>query len=118
MALIHTLCPIDDIPEGGSRGFEFARWRLFAVRKRQQVYLYLNSCPHAGIPLDWEPDSFLDNEGQFIRCANHGALFAIESGDCVQGPCSGQSLWAVEYLVTDNLLQVSEEALPGFRAPA
>ncbi|MFP6798982.1 MAG: Rieske (2Fe-2S) protein, partial [Pseudomonas sp.] len=27
-----------------------------------------------------------------IQCATHGALFLIESGECVAGPCAGQSL--------------------------
>jgi nitrite reductase/ring-hydroxylating ferredoxin subunit len=118
MSQSFALCHRDDIPERGSKGFEFSRWRLFAVKKRGDIFLYVNSCPHAGIPLDWEPDKFLDNDGAFIRCANHGALFDIPSGDCVQGPCPGQSLWAVEYQVTDGILEVSEAALPGFRGPA
>jgi nitrite reductase/ring-hydroxylating ferredoxin subunit len=30
-----------------------------------------------------------------IQCATHGALFLIESGECVAGPCAGQSLQAL-----------------------
>ncbi|MCB1849350.1 MAG: Rieske 2Fe-2S domain-containing protein, partial [Gammaproteobacteria bacterium] len=51
-----------------------------------------NRCPHTGAPLDWSPDQFLDAEGRFIICAMHGALFEIESGRCIYGPCVNQSL--------------------------
>jgi len=30
-----------------------------------------------------------------IQCATHGALFLIESGECIAGPCAGQSLTAL-----------------------
>jgi nitrite reductase/ring-hydroxylating ferredoxin subunit len=31
-----------------------------------------------------------------IQCAHHGALFLIENGECVTGPCAGQSLRKVD----------------------
>ena len=57
------------------------------VQRDAQVFAYVNSCPHTGAPLDWLPDQFLDSEGAFIQCAVHGALFEIDSGRCVHGPC-------------------------------
>lgn len=41
---------------------------------------------------EWRPDDFLDASGSMIQCAHHGALFLIENGECVTGPCAGRSL--------------------------
>lgn len=86
------LCAPDELAEGQSRGFEIAEEKLLAVRKDGQLYAYRNRCPHRGIPLEWLPDQFLDASASLIQCATHGALFLIESGECVAGPCAGQSL--------------------------
>ena len=86
------LCAPNELTEGQSRGFELAELKLLVVRREGQVYAYQNRCPHRGIPLEWQPDQFLDHSNSLIQCATHGALFLIESGECVAGPCSGQSL--------------------------
>jgi nitrite reductase/ring-hydroxylating ferredoxin subunit len=91
------LCAVDDIPDGGSRGFTLQRatgpaLRVLAVRRGEAVYAYLNRCPHRGTPLDWRPDDFLDREGRHIVCASHGALFRVEDGVCLAGPCQGDQL--------------------------
>jgi nitrite reductase/ring-hydroxylating ferredoxin subunit len=80
------------LPGSQSRGFEIAGQKLLAVRKDGQCHVYRNSCPHRGIPLEWLPDQFLDASASLIQCATHGALFLIDSGECVAGPCAGQSL--------------------------
>lgn len=92
------------IPEGGSKGYHIDGELLFAVKKAGQIYLYRNSCPHARIPLEWVPDQFLDTSGALIQCANHGALFEIESGHCISGPCNGRSLEPIDFLVRDGHL--------------
>lgn len=94
-----ALCRLEDIPDGGSKGFAAAPGAftgLFAVRRGRQVWVYVNSCPHIGLPLDPVPDRFLDAKRQAIICAAHGARFRIEDGFCTAGPCYGDSLEAVE----------------------
>jgi len=86
------LCAPNEVAEGQSRGFELAGEKLFAVRKDGRLHAYRNRCPHRGIPLEWLPDQFLDSSASLIQCATHGALFLIDSGECVAGPCAGQSL--------------------------
>ena len=112
-----TLCHSSEIPEGGARGFELGRANIFAVKKRGKVFIYLNRCPHLGIPLEWEPHAFLDAEGLYIKCANHGAFFTPESGECIMGPCMGDSLWAIDYHLTDGQIVIDEAELPESRSP-
>ena len=89
------LCAPNELTEGQSRGFELAELKLLVVRREGQVYAYQNRCPHRGIPLEWQPDQFLDHSNSLIQCATHGALFLIEDGECVSGPCAGQTLTAI-----------------------
>lgn len=86
------LCTADHLVESQSRGFVVEGLKLLAVRRDGQVFVYQNRCPHRAVPLEWKPDQFLDPSGSLIQCATHGALFLIESGECVAGPCAGQSL--------------------------
>lgn len=60
------------------------------------MYVYKNRCPHRGVGLEWLPDQFLDSSASLIQCATHGALFLIEDGECIAGPCEGKSLTALE----------------------
>ncbi len=75
--------------------------RLFLVRKVDNVYAYINVCPHAQAPLEWNPDDFLDERKEHIICAMHGAKFTIEEGECVEGPCNGVGLTSLD-LILDN----------------
>ncbi|WP_421868925.1 Rieske (2Fe-2S) protein [Motiliproteus sp.] len=100
------ICRIDEIEEGQSKGLDWGEHKLIAVKHQGQLYLYLNRCPHRGIPLEWQPDQFLDLERQFIQCSTHGALFRIETGDCIQGPCQGQALQPIEYSLRDGTVWV------------
>lgn len=90
------LCAADAVPEGAARGFCIrhgdAELQLLLVRGARGLRAYLNSCPHTGVTLDWQPDRFLDEAGRHLQCATHGALFRIEDGFCIAGPCAGQSL--------------------------
>ena len=95
---MHFLCISSALPEGHSRAFSVAGIELFGVRRQGQVHLYRNRCPHRGIPLNWQGEAFLDDSASLIHCAHHGALFLIESGECVAGPCEGEALQALDCL--------------------
>lgn len=117
MEELQVLCRFDELEDPGSRGFEAretgAPWDFFIVLKQGAVYGYRNSCPHTGAPLDWMPHCFLDPEGGFIQCAMHGALFRADNGECLRGPCAGQSLVPISVRVIDSrvvLERLSEKA--------
>ncbi len=81
---------IDDIAIDAAKSYQTSSGsELFIVNKNNQLFAYQNQCPHLGIELNWEPDQFLDHDNVLIQCATHGALFVIESGECVAGPCLG-----------------------------
>lgn len=108
--MITRLCHIDDLADPGAKGFEFhptdPLQQIFLVKKDGQVYGYQNSCPHRGVNLEWQPDDFLNLDQTLIQCAVHGASFIIETGICINGPCAGASLTAIE-LIIDNSGNIS-----------
>ncbi len=101
-----TLCNINEIEEPGAKGFKLKQGRkerlLFVVKKDGQAYAYENECPHAGINLEWQEDDFLDANKEHIQCSVHGALFKIENGDCMGGPCNGAGLTPVAIAVDEQ----------------
>jgi nitrite reductase/ring-hydroxylating ferredoxin subunit len=103
-----TLCHIDDIEEGCSKGFEVLNKYLFAVKKDGRLHLYYNYCPHLGTPLEWQEDQFLDSDGALIQCSTHGALFLIENGQCILGPCKGKRLKAIPFVLGNGFMMVEE----------
>lgn len=99
------LCHLAELPEGGARGFDpLGRGRdtVFAVRRGTAVRVWADRCPHHGTPLPWRKDAYLNAAGDRIVCAAHGALFEIDTGLCVQGPCLGERLWPVPFTLNDE----------------
>ncbi len=90
------LCRLEDIEDGEGKGFTLGAGldaeEIFVLREGRRLYGYVNSCPHTGVPLDFTPDRFLNADGSYIICATHGALFRIEDGHCIAGPCAGACL--------------------------
>jgi len=99
------LCNLSELDDLSCRSFTANIKRkpthLFLVRKDDRVYAYINVCPHAQAPLEWNPDDFLDEKKEHIICAMHGAKFTIEEGACRDGPCNGVGLTSLD-LVIDN----------------
>ena len=78
--------------------------RIFIVHKDDQVFGYINICPHAKAPLEWNPDDFLDENKENIICAMHGAKFTIEEGACVEGPCNGVGLTSLDLFIDKRMV--------------
>lgn len=89
------LCAERELPRLGARGFCAAGLELLVVRRGAAIFAYENRCPHRGTTLDWAPDRFMSADGQLLQCATHGALFRVEDGFCVAGPCQGARLTAL-----------------------
>ena len=106
----YFLKQIDRLDEMEARAFDLAPpnpdMRVLVVRKNGRVYCYRNSCPHIGTPLKWYGNRFFDLEKRYLQCALHGALFRIEDGYCIAGPCSGQSLVSVPASIVNGRLHL------------
>jgi len=62
----------------------------FVVRYGGVVVGFLNRCSHVAMELDWLPGLFFEDEGQFLMCATHGAIYEPATGGCAGGPCLGR----------------------------
>jgi nitrite reductase/ring-hydroxylating ferredoxin subunit len=107
-----VLCRLADIADGESNGFvatraDGERIGVLAVRRDGQVFAYVNSCPHTGAPLDFTPGRFLNADKTLIQCSTHGALFRIEDGFCVKGPCAGKALVSVAIAVDNGIVRLA-----------
>jgi nitrite reductase/ring-hydroxylating ferredoxin subunit len=108
------LCALEEIPDGAAKGFCLREpgWPMLEIlvaRAGERVFGYVNSCPHVGSPLDWAPDQFMDPAGEYLMCATHGALFQVEDGLCISGPCPGASLIALRLAVWDKVVHLLED---------
>lgn len=94
-----VVCKISELEDPGCKEFVIGvgdwPFKGFVVRNGDSVYAYQNVCMHVGHALNWQPDDFLTTDEKHIVCASHGALYEIDSGVCVAGPCPGKVLRSV-----------------------
>ncbi len=111
--LARVICPLHEIVDPGAKGFTLGGgdWPLkgFVARRGDCVRAYVNFCPHAGFPLDGSPDGFLAPGAPLILCSMHGALFEMETGYCVAGPCAGRKLRSLPVRVTRGYVVLGED---------
>ena len=98
----HFICALDTLQEKQSFGFRAPNVEGFVVIKDKNVFGYRNVCPHIGMNLEFQEHRFLDADHAFIQCSMHGALFEIENGLCVHGPCLNQALAPLRIQVEDE----------------
>lgn len=103
-----ALCRLSEVPLDGAAGFRIETRggprEVFVINRAGKYHVYLNSCPHTGVTLDWQPNHFLDNSGTLIQCSTHGALFRIEDGLCIYGPCLNRSLTSLPAVIDADQL--------------
>lgn len=78
---------------------------LVLVRWDEQVYGYINRCPHTPVQLDGRvTGAFFNSERSHLMCDKHGALFDVDTGVCLDGPCEGQGLTPLSLAVIDGAI--------------
>ena len=112
-----NVAKLSDIEEGSATNaaIELAdgHRHLILTRKADEVNVFLNSCPHTGVRLDWKVGVFLTVDKAHLQCSTHGALFELDSGFCVAGPCINQCLVKLQTKVYDQAIYVnSHESIP------
>jgi nitrite reductase/ring-hydroxylating ferredoxin subunit len=74
-----------------------------------EVVCWLNYCQHmTHIKLDKGSGAPV-RDGEVV-CANHGALFAADSGKCTYGPCEGAFLTEIAVTVRDGGVYLDDDA--------
>ena len=85
-----------EIAPGTSRKFVFTADGFdtegFIVNVDGALHAYVNRCRHVPAGLDWVENQFFTEDGRYLQCATHGALYVPESGECVAGPPCGKTL--------------------------
>jgi nitrite reductase/ring-hydroxylating ferredoxin subunit len=106
----HLVCALSDLADPGAREFSIGAGagsiRGFVVGYQGSVRAYVNSCPHAGVRLNFRPDEFFAPHRSLLLCTVHGAQFEPHTGVCVAGPCTGQALQAVDIEIRDDYVYV------------
>lgn len=106
------ICALSELPESGTREFFVGAgdWPLrgFVVRYQQQVFAYVNRCPHLGWQLNLKPNIFFAPHIALLQCIGHGALFDPATGQCVAGPCAGQGLQQLHIDIMDDVVCLRE----------
>jgi nitrite reductase/ring-hydroxylating ferredoxin subunit len=71
-------------------------WNGFLVGRVGETWrAYANVCRHRALPLDLGASSPMSDDGRYLLCHQHGALYRPADGKCVSGPCAGESLTPV-----------------------
>lgn len=94
MATAIALCNSSDLVDGGQAVpfdviYAGQTCRAFAIRFEGRPHAYLNRCAHVAMEMDWQPNRFFDDSGQWLLCSTHGAAYRPDTGDCAGGPCRG-----------------------------
>ena len=113
----YFICRLEELADPGSSGKTLTLGdvvhNVLVVRSNDCVYGYVNSCPHTGGPLDWVPGRFLSMDKRHIQCATHDALFRLDDGVCIAGPCTGERLTAVALqLDSGNVFLLADRLVP------
>lgn len=95
-----------DLVEGMVKAFEFGEGKrpfsMMVLRKAGQVRGWINACPHFQLPLNAQPDRFLNKDGTKLTCVHHYARFDPLTGECIEGPCLGDQLLPVDLELIDG----------------
>ena len=71
----------------------------FVVKKGKEFFAYRNVCQHLPVTLDLMDDNFFTHDKRHLQCHMHGAMYEVETGFCVAGPCQGARLSSLPILV-------------------
>jgi nitrite reductase/ring-hydroxylating ferredoxin subunit len=92
-----VIARVEELSPGSVKKFWLIcqKYRLdaFLINDRGSFHAYINRCRHMPTPLDFVRDEFLSDDGRFLRCYTHGALYEFATGLCIDGPCKGESLY-------------------------
>ncbi|MFT3922469.1 MAG: Rieske 2Fe-2S domain-containing protein [Myxococcales bacterium] len=72
---------------------------------------YLNECRHLPIPIDLGSRRYLTQDKRHLLCGTHGALYRLDDGVCVTGPCLSLALDALKLIEEDGVLYIDDTVI-------
>ncbi|MBT5926238.1 MAG: Rieske 2Fe-2S domain-containing protein [Verrucomicrobia bacterium] len=99
------LAKMDALTPGQTIKFDYTQNGVpregFLVRLKESWVAYENRCRHIAISLDFGDGQFFTEDGKYLFCQTHGAVYEPDTGLCVHGPCTGAKLFSIP-LEIDN----------------
>lgn len=109
---VFVICSARSIERGAAKSFSLSRvtdtgearpFPIVIIRTQEDAFVgYVNACPHEGIWLNVGAGEFFNADRTLLKCGRHGAQFEIDTGACVDGPCTGKSLEPIALTVVDG----------------
>jgi nitrite reductase/ring-hydroxylating ferredoxin subunit len=104
------IAQVDELEPGKVKKFWLIcqKYRVdgFLMNDGGSFYAYVNRCRHMSTPLDFVRDQFLSEDGRYLMCYTHGALYEPATGRCIAGPCKGESLYRLPVRVDKGAVLV------------
>jgi len=100
------LCKIEDLQEKKAlviRGENKYLPGIIVYKGKESIHVWGNDCPHANLSLDLI-EGKVQSENNDLLCANHGAKFNPETGECFKGPCKNSFLKAFPFKIINDYL--------------
>ena len=114
MAAPERITALADVPEASTvcfrvtNGSDGEQEAILVRADTGEVACWLNYCQHlTHIKLDKGSGAPM-RDGEII-CANHGAYFEADTGQCTFGPCEGAYLTAIDVTVADGAVYLTDE---------
>lgn len=95
-------CALPRSPEG------FPREAMVIEDMTGVVRAFINECKHLPIPLDAGSGEYLTEDGMFFLCSTHGAMYRVDDGYCIEGPCQGSSLNPLPVVIENGRVFLKE----------
>lgn len=105
----------NELKNGESKKFSISRsdrsTEAFLVKTNNKFYAYLNLCRHWTVGLDFDDNEFFSEDGEWLVCKNHGAIYNPVTGECASGPCGGAALYTVPLVEKEGVLYADVEEI-------
>ncbi len=97
---------VGELAEGTSHKFVLdgagRELECFVVRYAGRLHAFVNECRHVPMTMDWVENQFFTEDGAYLLCPTHGAMYLPDSGECIAGPACGKSLFRVPLVERDG----------------
>ncbi len=93
---------IDQFDDNASTSLIAEFRQLLLVKRKGELFVYENNCPHTRETLDPMGGSIASDDALLITCQRHAAEFLSHTGECVAGPCQGEFLTPVPFTLSNG----------------